>query len=482
MVPDSAAPVAGPAPSYVRGPAAPFLGSLPVDRPMAVYDLAGSIAHVQMLGTVGLLTSAEVGTLVGGLRTIGREVANGAFPWRPELEDVHTNVEVRLTELVGPVAGKLHTGRSRNDQVALDERLYLRDAVRRIAGRLVDLEEALLARAQEEAGTPMPGYTHLQRAQPVTVGHHLLAHFWRFDRDLDRLFATAGRADVSPLGAGALAGSTLPLDPEETARRLAFPAAFENSLDAVSDRDPLVELVFDLALVAVHASGLGEEVVLFASREFSFLERSGALGSGSSLMPHKRNPDVAELVRGRTGRAVGALVALLTVLKGLPLAYDRDLQEDKAPVLEAVATVDGSIAALVPLVRALAFDRARLEAAAADPEMLATDLAEGLVAHGVPFREAHELVRAAVVAAAAPPAGSPPPLRVTAPSGGPPIELPLDARAAVGRRVSPGGPGPKALAVQLGRARHRLNGRQASLSSLAAKVEQIEELVNEGPT
>ena len=479
MSSDPAPTVVHAAPSYVQTSAAAFLSSLAVDRPLARVDIAGSLAHVEALGAAGVLSASQVQTLQGGLRAVAREIAAGSFPWHAELEDVHTNVESRLTALVGPLGGMLQAGRSRNDQVAVDERLYLRSAVSQVATALLDLEEGILELARAEAGTPMPGYTHLQRAQPVSVGHYLLAHFWRFDRDLDRLFATADRAESSPLGAGALAGSTLRLAPEGTARRLGFRSAFENSLDAVSDRDPLAELLFDLALLAVHASGLGEEIVLFASKEFGFLERTEALGSGSSLMPQKRNPDVAELARARAGRAVGDLVALLTALKGLPLAYDRDLQEDKAPVLDAVASVGATVVALGRLVRALRFDRARLVAAASDPELCATDLAEALVAHGVPFREAHELVRAAFLGRE--PAGSRP-LQVRVPGTTTDLTLPTDPSAALSRRLTRGGPGPEAVAAQLERARERRDARRASLSSLVRKVEQIEELVNEGTT
>jgi len=464
-------------PSYVRTPAAAFLNSLPADRALARQDLAGSIAHAEMLGRTGILTTEEASTLVSGLRAIGREMAAGSFPWRSELEDVHTNVEFRLTEMVGPLGGKLHTARSRNDQVALDERLYLRTAIAEVAALLIGLERTLLAKAEGEAGTPMPGYTHLQRAQPVTVGHYLLAHFWRFDRDLDRLFATADRASVSPLGAGALAGSTLPIDPHYVAARLGFSRAFENSLDAVSDRDPLAELLFDLALTLVHASGLGEEVVLFATKEFGFLHRTPALGSGSSLMPQKRNPDVAELIRGKSGRGIGDLVALLTTLKGLPLAYDRDLQEDKPPLFDAVTTAKEVIAAMAAMVGALEFDRARLRAAAEDPELLATDLVEHLVGRGVPFREAHEavgpLVRKTTGSLGAEE------LRSGLPGAAPDVGTLLNPQAAVDRRASPGGPGSTAFAQQLSLAHTRCENRAASLSSLARKVERVEELVNE---
>jgi argininosuccinate lyase len=474
--PPTPAPRAAP-PPYVRTPQAEFLSSLSVDRALLPHDLAGSVAHAEMLGRTGIVPAAEVAVLVEGLRAIGREADRGEFPWRADLEDVHTNVEARLTELVGAVGGKLHTARSRNDQVALDERLYLRTAVRSVGDLLAGLLATLLARGEEEGSTPMPGYTHLQRAQPVTVGHLLLAHFWRFDRDLDRLLATAARASVSPLGAGALAGSTLPIDPEYVARRLGFDRAFENSLDAVSDRDPLAELLFDLALAAVHASALGEEIVLYASKEFGFLERSAALGSGSSQMPQKRNPDAAELVRGRAGRAVGDLVALLTTLKGLPLAYDRDLQEDKASVFDAVSTVGATVAALTALVREMRFDRARLSAAAADPELLATDVAEWLVARGMPFREAHETVgRLRTGATGAPDLSA---LRTRFPEAEAAIDALLDPAEARRRRNSPGGPGAAALGRQIALARERLRTRSESLSSLGRVVESTEELVKE---
>ncbi|HZY71034.1 MAG TPA: argininosuccinate lyase [Thermoplasmata archaeon] len=447
-------------PSYVRTPHAAFLRSLEVDRPLALYDLAGSIAHVEMLGRSALLTTAEVATIRTGLVHIGREIRDGTFPWRDDLEDVHTNVEARLTEIVGPVGGKLHTARSRNDQVALDERLFLRAAVHDLGERLLRLQDALLLRAGQELDTAMPGYTHLQRAQPVTLGHYLLAHFWRFDRDLDRLLATERRANVSPLGAGALAGSTLPTDPAWVAERLGFESSFANSLDAVADRDPFAELLFDVALLAVHASGFAEEVVVFATKEFGFLERTSALGSGSSLMPQKRNPDAAELVRGQAGRAIGGLVALLTTLKGLPLAYNRDLQEDKSAVLDSLTTVRRALEALTGIVGGWSFDRARLDAAARDPELGVTDAAERLVASGVPFREAHE----SVAAAARTTGGEAPP---------------FDPATALRARVTPGGPGPAAVRVQLERAHARRLERSTSLSSLGRRVDRVEELLNE---
>ena len=456
-----------PPPSYVRTSGARFLNSLSVDRALARYDVAGSIAHAEMLGRVGILSPSEASELVAGLRTVAREIRDGSFPWREDLEDVHTNIEVRVTELLGPVGGKLHTARSRNDQVALDERLYLRSAILDVATALLELERRLLQRADLGVDVPLPGYTHLQRAQLVSVAHWFLAHFWRFDRDLDRLIDLARRANTSPLGAGALAGSTLPIDPVYVASRLGFDGAFENSLDAVSDRDPLAEFLFDLALVAVHASSFGEEVVVFASQEFGFLERSPALGAGSSLMPQKRNPDVAELVRGKAGRAIGDLVALLTVLKGLPLAYNRDLQEDKAPVADALATVEGVVGALSELVDGMRFAPAALAAASGDAELYATDRAEALVASGVPFREAHATVTAAYAAGA--------PAALPTGSG----SYDHDPLLALGRRASPGGPGPKAVATQIAHARERRTARCETLSSLGRKVELIEELLNE---
>ncbi len=479
MAPAAPAATAVPGPSYVRTPTIAFLSSLAVDRALAPFDLAGSIAHAEMLGRTGIVPPAEAQAIVRGLRTIAGEIATGTFPWRTDLEDVHTNVEVRLTELLGPVGGKLHTARSRNDQIALDERLYLRAAIAGLGRRLLELQRALVDRAAEERATPMPGYTHLQRAQPGALGHHLLAHFWRFDRDLDRLAATAARASVSPLGAGALLGTTLPIDPAYVAERLGFARAFENSLDAVSDRDYFAELLFDLALLAVHASALGEEIVLFSSREFAFLDRTPDLGSGSSAMPQKRNPDVAELVRGKTGRAVGDLLALLTTLKGLPLAYDRDLQEDKGPVLDAVASVEGTLEALAVLVGKLRFDRARLTSAASDPELYATDVAEHLVAGGRTFRQAHEAVAAALGPGTT--ALSPDEVRRRLLALAPGLGAALDPKAASDRRISPGGPGETPLARQFALAHARLEERQRSLSSLARSVDDVDRLVREAP-
>lgn len=466
-------------PAYVQSDATPYLASLNVDRALARYDIAGSIAHARMLARRSIITEQDGAALVRGLERVADEITAGSFTWRPELEDVHTNVERRLTELVGPVGGKLHTGRSRNDQIALDERLYLRAACLELGQRVLALERALLARAEPEVRTLLPGYTHLQRAQPVSLAHHLLAHFWRLDRDLDRLLATEDRANVSPLGAGALAGSTLPIDPADVARTLGFASPFENSLDAVSDRDGFAELLFDLALLSVHLSALGEELVLWTSSEFGFARAGPRLGSGSSLMPQKRNADVAELARGKAGRAIGSLTSLLVTLKGLPLAYDRDLQEDKGPVLESVQTVSATLAALTPALDEIVFDRARMKDAASDPMLRATDLAEELVRRGVPFREAHEEVARFVRATPGPwDAGT---VRSGLPQIGTAANRLLDAGQALEGRTTPGGPGPDAVRLQITTARARMGARADSLSSLALRVELVEELLKEKP-
>ncbi|MGA7922576.1 MAG: argininosuccinate lyase [Thermoplasmata archaeon] len=454
-------------------PASAFLNSLSVDQRLAHWDLIGSIAHVEMLGRVGLLRRRDVRRLIGGLRQIAREMERGKFRWRSDLEDVHTNIEVRLTELLGIVGQRLHTGRSRNDQVALDERLFLRAAIADLMHGLLELTEVLRTRAKEEVATPMPGYTHLQRAQPITLGHHLLAHVWRFSRDLDRLQSTAERANISPLGAGALAGSTLPLDPAWVARRLGFSRSFANSVDAVSDRDPFAEVVFDLALASVHASCLAEELVIWSTSEFGFVAPGPEWGGGSSLMPQKRNPDVAELVRGKSGRVIGDLVALLVTLKGLPLAYDRDLQEDKAPVLDAINTAQASVNALAGVVRQVRFRRDRLLEAASDPQLLATDVVESLVRNGTPFREAHERVahhfrqrEDSGTAALGPTTGLPS-------QGDGEAEL----RAAIGRRRGPGGPSPRSVSRQIGEVARALQKSRRFADRLDACVRVTETLL-----
>ena len=468
----------GAPPSYVKTPASRFLVSLPVDRRLSRYDIAGSLAHVDMLAAVGILSKEEAELIGKSLRGIYEEIASGRFVWREQLEDVHTNIEVALTERLGSLGAKLHTARSRNDQIALDERLFLRDAIVSVRQALLGLELALLDLAEAHAEFPMPGYTHLQRAQPVTLGHHLLAHVWPLIRDDLRLADCFGRANVSPLGAGALAGSTLPIDPAISARILGFAGTFENSMDAVGDRDYFAEFLFDLSLLAVHLSSMGEEIVMWATREFAFLRATPALGAGSSLMPQKRNPDVAELVRGKTGRIVGDLVSLLTTLKGLPLGYNRDLQEDKAPVFDAVDQVLATLHALTTAVSTLEFDEARLLKAASDPRLLATDLAEYLVAKGVAFREAHEIV-SRYLAGDGP--LDPKSLRDADSRFGDDVADLLDVRTSLSRRKTHGGPSPQAVRAQLVRAHDAVGLQRYSLSKHAECVELVDSLLSGAP-
>jgi argininosuccinate lyase len=375
-----------------------FTASLEVDRRLWRQDVAGSRAHVRALVRAGVLGDEEGEELLAGLAKVGAELAGGSFAWAAGDEDVHTAVERRLTELVGPLGGKLHTGRSRNDQVATDLHLWLKeasaDAVEAVAGLL----DALVETARAHQGAVLPGLTHLQPAQPVTWGFQLAAHGFAFTRDLGRLQDTARRADVSPLGAGAVAGSSFPLDPAATAEDLGFAAAFGNAMDATAARDAVAELLAAVAIAMVNASRLAEDVTLWAGR--GWVRLPDAWATGSSMLPQKRNPDVAELARGRAGTVIGRLAGLLATLKGLPLAYARDLQEDKAAAFEAVDTLVAAMGALAGLVSGLAPDVARMRAAAEEGEATAVDLAEALVRRGLPFRQAHAAVAAAVRAAA----------------------------------------------------------------------------------
>jgi len=373
-----------------------FTTSLPVDRALYPHDVAGSVAHVRGLVRARLLTRREGNRLVRGLARVERELDDGAFRFRAADEDIHMAIERRLTELVGPIGGKLHTGRSRNDQVATDLRLWLRAEGRALDTALARLQKALRQVATRHAGTLLPGYTHLQRAQPVLLAHHLLAYHEMLARDRGRFRVCLARADALPLGAGALARAGFEIDRVYVATLLGFRRPTRNSLDAVGDRDGAAEFLAAAAVTAVHLSRLAEELVLWATEEFGFVALPDAFATGSSMMPQKKNPDVAELVRGRTGRVVGALVALLMTLKGLPLAYNRDLQEDKASVFDAAATLRGSLDVLAVMLPALRFDTARM-GKAADGLLLATDVADLLVErHGIPFRQAHEIVGALV--------------------------------------------------------------------------------------
>jgi argininosuccinate lyase len=364
---------------------------------LAPYDIAASKAHATVLNRAGLLTGDELTAMLSGLDELAAEVTSGAFRPSAQDEDVHTALERGLVERVGPeLGGKLRAGRSRNDQVATQFRMYLRASARLVASHVLNLADALVAQADAYFGVAMPGRTHLQHAQPVLLSHHLLAHVWSFLRDVDRLRDWDRRADVSPYGSGALAGSSLGLDPEYVASALGFSTAAENSIDGTAARDFAAEAVFVFAMIGVDLSRLAEEVVLWATREFSFISLDDAWATGSSIMPQKKNPDVAELARGKAGRLIGNLAGLLTTLKGLPLAYNRDLQEDKEPVFDSVETLTVVLPAFVGMVSTLQFHTDRLEQLAAQGFSLATDIAEWLVRQGVPFRSAHEIVGACV--------------------------------------------------------------------------------------
>ena len=368
-----------------------FASSLYLDVELYPYDIEGSIAHARGLAAAGVLNSSQLAAIEAGLKQVEGELDSGKFKFAASDEDIHSAIERRLTEIT-PAGAALHAGRSRNDQVALDLRLYVREVARLVMGRLADLMEALAIKATAHADWVMPGYTHLQRAQPVTLGHHLLAHAEPLLRDTVRFAFAYASADHMPLGSGALAGTTLPTARQVVARELEMRGLTENSMDAVSDRDFALDLTYACATTSLHLSRLGEDVVLWASSEFGFVRLSDEIATGSSLMPQKKNPDIAELLRGRAGRSIGALVALATVLKGLPLTYDRDLQEDKPALFGAVENVLESLRAATLMVEKLEFDRERLAAAAEDPLLTATDAAEELVRAGTPFREAHEQV------------------------------------------------------------------------------------------
>jgi argininosuccinate lyase len=356
------------------------------------HDIAGSIAHAAALRAAQLITADEEKQIADGLREIEREISEGKFHFRTDLEDVHMNIEAELTRRIGAAGAKLHTARSRNDQVALDLRLYLRDEIDAIRTLLRQLQRALVGLADRHAEVVMPGYTHLQRAQPVLFAHHLLAYVEMLERDRSRLADAATRMDVLPLGSAAIAGSTIVLDRALVAKRLGFSRVSENSMDAVSDRDFACEFLAAAAIIGLHLSRLSEDIVLWASSEFHFLQLSDAFTTGSSLMPQKKNPDVAELTRGKTGRLYGNLLSLLTTLKGLPMTYNRDLQEDKEVVFDSVDTIKATLLVNAAMLADARVDAAAMTRAAADPLLLATDLADYLVLKSVPFREAHEIV------------------------------------------------------------------------------------------
>ncbi len=443
---------------FADGPAEQLLAytvSLPYDQRLAPDDIAGSRAHVRGLVRGGLLDGDEAAAIFAALDQVEEELASGTFEFGPSDEDIHTAVERRVTEIAGAAGGKIHTGRSRNDQVATDLRLYTKRSLLQVAESVLALQQVLLARADAAGDAYLPGYTHLQRAQPVQLRHHLLAHGWSLARDVDRLLDTHKRTDVSPLGAGALAGSSLPLDPSGTAADLGFGNVFDNSLDAVSDRDFVAEALFDLALLGVHLSRIGEEVCLWASDEFGFLKLDDTYSTGSSMMPQKKNPDIAELARGKSGRLIGHLTGLLTTLKGLPLTYNRDLQEDKEPLFDAVDQIVLALAAISGLLATSTFVTDRMAEAADSPYAAATDLAELLVEGGMPFREAHavvgEIVRRALDGEA-----SMAELVAADPRLGEAGAAILEPGVSVTRRTTRGGAGPVPVAAQLERFRTRL--------------------------
>lgn len=369
-----------------------FTESVSYDKRLAPYDIAGSVAHVKMLEKQGILTQEESDRIINGLNRILREIEEGRFNWKKELEDVHMNIESRLTEEVGEVGGKLHTGRSRNDQVVTDLRLYVRKEVKELLELLKGLRRAFFKQAQENLGVIMPGYTHLQIAQPVLYSHHMLAYYHMFKRDAQRFKDSLKRINVSPLGSAALAGTSYPLDREFTAKLLGFSEVSRNSMDAVSDRDFVAETIFNCAMVMMHLSRLSEELILWSTNEFDFIELPDAFCTGSSIMPQKKNPDVSELTRGKTGRVYGDLIAILTTLKGLPLTYNRDLQEDKEPLFDAIDTTKAVIKVNTLIVEGMRPKKERMREQAGKGFSLATDLADYLAKKGLPFRKAHEVV------------------------------------------------------------------------------------------
>lgn len=439
-----------------------FHSSISFDQRLYRYDIRGSMAHARMLAKQGILSSKEAAEIIRGLESILADIEAGRVEFSVEAEDIHMNVEQLLTERIGPVGKKLHTARSRNDQVALDIRMYIKDEIDEIINLLEQLQNTLLDLAEEHFYTVMPGYTHLQRAQPVTLAHHLLAYVQMFHRDVERLRDCRRRADVLPLGAGALAGTTFPVDPGYVAEQLGFAAVAENSLDAVSDRDFAVEFTAAAALIMVHLSRFCEELILWSSAEFAFIELDDAYSTGSSMMPQKKNPDVAELTRGKAGRVFGDLLTLLTMLKGLPLAYNKDMQEDKEALFDAVDTVKQCLVVFSPMVATLKVRTENLAAAAKGGFTNATDLADYLVKKGVPFREAHALVGKLVYYCLEQCKSleelSLEEFRKFAPQVEGDVYQAIDIQQCVAARRVLGGPAPEAVREAILRARERLRG------------------------
>lgn len=436
-----------------------YSASIAYDRRLAPYDIAGSIAHASALARAGLLTAGEAESIIAGLTSIAEEIEQGRFPFRDELEDIHMNVEARLREKIGDAAAKLHTARSRNDQVALDMRLFVKDAAGEAVRRIRALQGAIVELAEAHQDAVMPGYTHLQRAQPVLLAHHLLAYFEMLERDAARFRQARERADVMPLGSGALAGVPYPLDRELVAQELGFSRISQNSMDAVADRDFVLDYLYAAAVCMMHLSRLAEEIVVWSTAEFGFIELDDAYATGSSIMPQKKNPDAAELARGKTGRVYGHLLGLLTVLKGLPLTYNRDLQEDKEGLFDAVDTLLLTLEVFRGMVATLKVNQARMAQAAEEDFILATDLADYLVRQGVAFRDAHgivgRLVRHAIEEGKALSELSLDDYRRFSPHFGDDV-FAITAATSVAARDLPGGTAPEQVSKALAAARRRM--------------------------
>lgn len=437
-----------------------FGESVSFDWRLYQYDIAGSIAHAEALAAAKVIAPDELEQITAGLCQIEQEIEAGKFEWDPAFEDLHMNIETALTTRIGPAGAKLHTARSRNDQIALDLRLYAKDEITEVIDKIREAQRALLNLAADHAEVVMPGYTHLQRAQPIFFAHYLLAHIEALGRDVDRLRDCLARTNVLPLGSGALAGSTIVLDRQLIAEKLGFAAVSQNSVDAVGDRDFVCEFLFCLALIGMHFSRLSEDLILWSTTEFGFLEFSDSFSTGSSLMPQKKNPDMAELARGKTGRLYGNLVSVLTLLKGLPSSYNRDLQEDKEALFDSVDTVRGGLDVFRAMLPELKIHRARMETAANDPALLATDVAEHLVGKGVPFREAHELVGRLVVRAAEMGVAldrlSAKQMQEISPVFGDDVPSVFDRQASLAKRSAEGAPAPKNIAARIAHWRNQL--------------------------
>ncbi|PYI91375.1 MAG: argininosuccinate lyase [Verrucomicrobia bacterium] len=429
--------------------------SVSTDWRLYAHDIKGSLAHAAALVAAGILTKEEREKIEAALTVIEAEIKAGDFRWERKLEDVHMNIEAALTKRIGAAGAKLHTARSRNDQVALDLRLYVKAEAAEVCARLRALQRALLSLAERHQAVILPGYTHLQRAQPIVLGHCFLAQIEALERDHGRLIDCARRADVLPLGAGAIAGSTIVLDRESIARDLGFSKVSQNSLDAVGDRDFVAEFLFGLAVIGMHLSRLSEELILWSTTEFGFITFSDAFSTGSSLMPQKKNPDMAELTRGKTGRLYGNLIALLTTLKGLPSSYQRDLQEDKGPLFDSVTTIRDALQVFAAMLPELTINTGRMESAAADPNLLATDLAEYLVKKGMPFREAHEAVGKLVARSTAAKVGlnnvSLLEMQEISKRFEEDVLKVFDVRGSLAKRTAPGAPSPENVAAQISR-------------------------------